>query len=74
MSTPPRAMAKGAYIDSVMDALKVMLDLHDMGLVTCVYPEGSQGRRQVEATTQQARLTLAATRRYGALYRSKANE
>lgn len=74
-TTPPKTLGKDGPSPTVlMDALKAMWDLHDLGLVTCVYPEGSRGHAQVEAATQKALLTLAATRRYGKLYARKGGD
>lgn len=73
-TTPPRTLApvqNGHNVGIILDALKAMLDLHELGLVTCVYPEGSRAYRQVEQGTQQARLVLAGTRKYGHLYRKE---
>lgn len=69
-TTPPRIMApqNGHNVAVILDALKAMLDLHDLNLVTCVYPDASQAHRQVEQATQQARRVLAGTRKYGHLY------
>jgi hypothetical protein len=74
--TPPRTMPpqNGLGVNAILRALKAMNDLHELGLVTCIYPEGSRGHAQVEEATTQAAQVLAGTRQYGHLYAGKGED
>ena len=66
-----KANPPNAKVGDLLDALKALLDLHDLALVASCFPADSKGGQMVLSATAQARRVLQSSRKYGACYRDQ---